>query len=637
MEFVRTSDLWDNSYFLSNTSCFFYRFADSGFKNKWTGLWHKENKFLEHFAFRDHGEWLSEEKVKRFRYDGASAIHDFRLPGRTIKQTVYLPETSYLIIELKGSKPMDLDLEIAFNIRRRYENRTVRQYESRSHPSSVMAWNSIGSLSVHNVTGKLGFDNSPEYREHSSSDEPQNYFIPGRIKASGKELTLVLTPSFSDSPTRPLRDHRGALKRRKQAIRDFRRIIKSDSKLLEKGFIWSAISTDFCRKVGSGIVSWYAGLPWFQQFWGRDLFWVVPSLMILGHHENVKRSLEYFSMVAENGRVPNQFSETEGRDMNALDPTLLWVAGLEEYVTQTGDLGFLEKISPKLHDIMRYILSRDSDGDGYLEHDRESPETWMDTLKRDSNAVEIQALACSALESGERLLSRMKCDEALLDQAREKHTLIRRGLERDFFHDGFFADRFFWKQKVPTRTANSLVPLLLGFRKHSKEILKVIESERFTNPVGIRTRAEGEPGYDPRGYHTGQTWSLTTAWASAAEFASGRKERGWRYLRMLLDDMEKDSLGCVGESWDSSSLGLTGCSLQLWGSGFIPRLVDESMLGIRINSLDRTIHADPQLPRGIASVDRVRQTGLGPVKIRFRKSHGRTSVSCSNRKFRLVQ
>jgi glycogen debranching enzyme len=400
--------------------------------------------------------------------------------------------------------------------------------------------------------------------------------------------------------------------------------------------VWSAISTDFCRKLGSGIVSWYAGLPWFQQFWGRDLFWVIPSLLALGYHESVKRSLEYFSMVAENGRVPNQFSENEGRDMNALDPTLLWVTGLEDYVTQSGDLRFLEKLRPRLEETMRYILSRDTDGDGYLEHDREFPETWMDTLKRDSNAVEIQALACGALAAGERLLGHVKSDDGLLDSMSGKRSMISEGLERDFFHEGFFVDRFFWKQKVPTRTANSLVPLILGFTGRSREILRAIESERFTNPVGVRTRAEGEAGYDPKGYHTGQTWSLTTAWASAAEFASGRKEKGWRYLKLLLDDMERDALGCVGESWDSSSLSLTGCSLQLWGSGFVPRLVDESMLGIRINSLDRTIRVNPQLPRGISSVERVRQTGLGPVRLRFRKSRGRVKAACSNSKFRLI-
>ncbi len=637
MDFVRKSSLWKNSYFLSNRLCFFHRFADSGFKNKWTGLWHRENKFLEFFAFRERDQWLSEDRCREFSYDGVKAVHRFRIPGNSITQTVFMPETSHLVVELSATRPMKLEFQLAINIRRRFENRTARPYSSRGYSNMMTAWNKIGSLTLKNLSGNLDFQKIHEFREHSLSGEPQNYFTPGRINLSGKKVTLVFTPAINSSSTVPLTDPNEAMKERQRRISGLRKLMRSDNRLLENGFAWSALASEFCRKEGSGLVSWYAGLPWFQQFWGRDVFWVMPSLIALGYLDDVRMTLEYFALLSDNGKIPNQFSDTEGKHTNALDPTLLWVACLEDHVLNSGDLGFLRKMRPSLEASLEYMLSRDSDGDGYVEHDSQFPETWMDTLKRDSKAVDIQALFFRALVSGQGMLPLINGNKELIEKVKSRAGLLRQNLERDFFQNGFFADRFFWRQAIQTRTANALVPLLCGFGKHAREILDAIESESFTSRVGVRTRAEGEPGFDPGGYHAGQAWSLTTSWACAAEFLARRTARGWRYLRMLLSDIERDALGCIGECWDSSSLSLAGCSLQLWGSGFIPRLVDEFMLGIRVNSLDRTISVSPQLPRGVNSVERIRQTGHGPARLSFRRLKNGVNVTCSNRKFRIIR
>jgi glycogen debranching enzyme len=226
--------------------------------------------------------------------------------------------------------------------------------------------------------------------------------------------------------------------------------------------------------------------------------------------------------------------------------------------------------------------------------------------------------------------------KSLLKDIRDRASFLAGNLESDFFHNGFFIDRFFWKQAVPVRTANALVPILCGFRRHAGEVLDAVESEAFTSGRGIRTRSSDESDFDPGGYHTGATWSLTTSWASAAEFLAGRPERGWKYLSMLLDDIERDALGCIGECWNSKSLELSGCSLQLWGSGFVPRLVDEFMLGIRVNSPERTISVSPLLPSGVSRIERLRSTGHGPVRLRFRKKGKTFQASCSGSRFRLI-
>jgi len=303
----------------------------------------------------------------------------------------------------------------------------------------------------------------------------------------------------------------------------------------------------------------------------------------------------------------------------------------------SGDLAFLRRMRPYLETSTRFLLSHDTDGDGYIEHDLDFPETWMDTLKRDSRAVDIQALYYRALLSARHMLSLLPDRNGLVEEVSSTAGILRENLERDFFHNGFFADRLFWKQAVAIRTANALVPLLCGFRRHAREVLEAIESEPFTTRRGVRSRAGGEAEFDPGGYHTGAAWSLTTAWACAAEFLSGRPVGGWKYLKILLEDMDRDSLGCIGECWNSSNLTLSGCPLQLWGSGFIPRLVDEFMLGIEINSLKRTITVSPRLPPGINRIERLRRTGHGLLRLGFRKSGKSVRVSCSDRRFRIIR
>jgi glycogen debranching enzyme len=635
MEFIRKSGLSRDSYFLSNRYCFFHRFADSGFKNKWTGLWHRETKFLEFFAVRAGGEWLSEENCRSLSYNGLEAVHTFRLPGNPVTQRLLLPGTPHLVVQLSSEKPFGFEVELAVNIRKRHENRTTRQYAARCRGDSLKAYNSLGSLGISASPG-MRFEECQVYREHWPSGEPQNYFMPGTISLPGREATLVLTPSFSPERQPSQGNLQKSLDERRRLLASLGGFIRTDNRLLERGFFWSALATEFCRKRRPGLSSWYAGLPWFQHFWARDIFWVVPSLMALGYFEDVRRTLEFFAESSEGGRIPNNVSKTEGKHMNAIDPTPLWIISLESYVMNSGDLPFLRRMRPFLEASIRFLFSCDTDGDGYIEHDLNFSETWMDTLKRESRAVDIQALYFRALLSAQRMLSLLH-KKGIPEEVYSRAGLLKERFERDFFQNGFFVDRLLWKQAIPVRTANALVPLLCGFRAHAREILETIESEPFTTARGVRSRAGGEPDFSPGGYHTGASWSLTTAWACAAEFLSGRPSAGWRYLKIMLQDIDRDSLGCIGECWNSSDLSHSGSPLQLWGSGFVPRLVDEFMLGIEIDSLKREITVSPYLPPGTSRIERLRRTGLGTLRLMFRKSGSSVKVSCSDRRFSLVK
>jgi glycogen debranching enzyme len=231
------------------------------------------------------------------------------------------------------------------------------------------------------------------------------------------------------------------------------------------------------------------------------------------------------------------------------------------------------------------------------------------------------------------MLKDKKENQDTLDDLSRRSVFLRNSFDGRFWNGDFYADRISNGSMVNIKTPNPLVPLAFGMGSHAKETLDIIESPRFTTARGVRTRAEGEHDYYPWEYHSGVVWSLTTAWASAAEFAHGRREKGWKYLKMLIDDMERDALGCVGECWNAGDLRLSGCGLQLWGSGFIPQLVDRFMLGIEPDAISGSVRISPRLPSGIRKIKRRIHVG----KKRGTLSFAGDSVRCSINGVKMVK
>ena len=624
LSFVRRRDLGDFSYFLSNHRGFFHRHGDSGFSTKWTGLWSMEKKFLEYFAFKLGDEWLSPVNCSRLEYDMAKAGHFYRTEKGEVKETVFMPEGSGLVVALSLKRPAELELELAVNIRKRFENENRRIYYVWERGGGLVVGNDLGFLSLRALSGDMSFEKSCEFREHSPGGEKQNFLVPGKIALHGKSIVLALSP---ESNERIRNDCRSMLREKESCYNGLvRNMIKSDNKELVKGFNSSVLGIELLKKKPNGFHCYYAGLPWFQQFWGRDVFWFFPSLLSLGRFDDAKDCLRFFAVESKEG-IPNLISKAEGNLFNSIDATLLWMRSMHDYFMVSGDTGFLKSMGGRIVSLTNYILGRGRDC--FMEHDRGQSETWMDTLRRGSMAVEVQALYFDALRSASRMLGELG-ESGLAVEAGKSAECLGKEFDRKFYSSGFYADRITDSgSAVNTKTANALVPVMLGLGSHGNEILKIIESEIFTTDSGVRTRASGEEGYSPSGYHTGSAWSLTTAWASAAEFASGRPEQGWSYMRTLLEDTEREALGCIGECRDSGSNALTGCSLQLWGSGFIPRLVDEFMLGLRIDAREKSIEACPSLPRGIRMLERERRVGKRMVRIMFEKRNGKMRASCS--------
>lgn len=200
MDFILAKDLSNRSYILSGRKSFLYRFCDTGFKTKWTGLWYGPKKFLDYFAFKVNGEWLSPSNNNSFEMGEIDAKHYFSVDDLVVKEFVFVPENFPSLISLISvknasdrQKEIEIELEIAANIRDRDENWHDRTYKLKSDEKRVIVSSEKGAI-VFGSSSPGNFDASEQYRDHYPSDEKQRCFIPGRYA-----LKLVIDPKLSNN------------------------------------------------------------------------------------------------------------------------------------------------------------------------------------------------------------------------------------------------------------------------------------------------------------------------------------------------------------------------------------------------------------------------------------------------------
>ncbi|MEM0359887.1 MAG: amylo-alpha-1,6-glucosidase [Candidatus Diapherotrites archaeon] len=583
----KNSALGSFAYFLSNPDAFFYRFCDTGFKNKWTGFWGNGFKLVEFFDFRVGEEFLGESNCVLAEYDFLKAMHLHRLSnGLELTQKAWLPRTgSALIIELSSKKEILADLEIAVNMRSLQENLHNRAYKVVEGKKTLIE-SDLGKIFITPLKGKASFNSSPQYREHCPSNERQCYFVPGIFKFKGKKIALSVSGENFFKPQK-----NELLHKYKFFSMPSNRIETGNSVLdASLGFAASAIL------LLKGRDSFIAGLPWFQQYWARDVFWSLPAITMLGLQETARQSLSFFSANSLNGQIPNYVFGNE-KTFNAIDSTPLFLIALEHYCKSTGDRAFAEKIASRALHCIEFLESRRDPSDGFIVHDNGCNETWMDTLNRADKAVEIQALYIAALNAFSRFASCLKRPEKKLREkavwAEREAQEMQKKFDSEFFKDGFFVDRIIAGQKDCTRRANALVPLFLGTSER-KEVLNVFRSEEFSNERGILSLSRFDSRFSPESYHEGKVWSLCNGFAGGAEFLLGNPEKGWHYFDLLCADQDRDALGCIGECWNPATLQQTGCPNQLWGNAMAIRLFIEFALGINVNAFEKKISVSPK-------------------------------------------
>ncbi len=615
--------LSENSYFLASPNGFFYRYCGNGFQNKWTGLWDNETKHVEYFAAKAGDDWLSENNTHTMNYNGSLAEHVYEITGGLATELLgFHPERNELLLLYELPDVRTLELELAIDIRLRHENNTNRAHAWNQKGHTIEIANAIGKTWITVFSGDLQKTGQAFQKNHAPGGELQTCSV-NKLFLRGK--TIGLSIRTTPRGVKNISDALKALEQKHtayQALEDH--LLESDNQTLEHAIRWSRIGIELLTQKRGKHTIYCAGYPWFTQGWGRDTFWALYGLVDLDMIKQAENQIEMYANAQRDGRIANFLPDT----YNSIDATLLWLIAVAYTARRNGNAKWLKKLAPKITAALEFL--KKNTRNGLLVHDAGSHDTWMDTLPRPQTGIDVQSLFVEALTQTKRNWKWMSAKPFAYENERID---AENQLQKHFAKTPFPPDRMINVQTFEmdnVQTANPVLPLLFGqFPEKTAELtLNRLESSDFSNQTGLRSRAHGQPNYDPAGYHTGRVWSLTTAWLAMAEYRLGRSENAYRTLESFFMELERNNLGGIAETFHGETGQSNGAELQLWGQALLAHIIDAHLLGIEIDALEKKVRFHPQLPQDTELVRRIKKIDSKNVVFSAERDHLTGKTEC---------
>jgi predicted glycogen debranching enzyme len=631
---MKIEEVLNKCYLLSGKKAFFHRFCDSGFKTKWTGLWSGSRKFLDYFALKVNEEWLSPKNCVEVDFNGSSFTHIYKLNGIEAREKLFVSEEAKSLVcnfSIKSKEKLKISVEVGVNIRDREENWHDRKYEVKK--GGIILVNSEKGSLAFGISKPFELSGQERYRDHFPG-ELERCFIPGIISFEiepEEEFSIVFAcgKDEAEAVCNFTYTKNSLVEMKKEPEKFLASNLKTGIKEIDEIFKKSVFGLEKLKVEAEAGFGYVAGFPWFIQFWGRDLGWTIPAIVDYGNFEDAKKTLmTLMRFQSREGEIPNFISLDGSPTYGSIDATPLWIISLTHYIQNSGDLEFLKESKKNILKAFGWCMSKTDDG--LLEAGKR--ETWMDTLDRDGKPIEVQAIWHECLLSLKKLseiLGEELIDFSYVEEVKEK-------IER-FWNasSSFYFDRMKWKFKDERKTVNSIFPVLFKISRNPLKVLEKIESEEFTSPFGVRSISKDDSSFNPLGYHTGSVWSWITGLVACIEFEYGRPEKGLEYLKVLARMFDKNCLGSLDEAWNSENgdavllkeFGYEPAGFfQGWGFASIIRCIDEYMLGLKVDAINKTIFASPSLLDGM-KVLRKKRIGNDLVEIRMERKEDELKVN----------
>ncbi|MFZ5434712.1 MAG: amylo-alpha-1,6-glucosidase, partial [Calditrichota bacterium] len=391
----------------------------------------------------------------------------------------------------------------------------------------------------------------------------------------------------------------------------------------------------------------YAGIPWFNEGWGRDTFISLPGLLVTGHAEIARKLLLRFATWLDTdpaspsfGRVPNRVRPGEEIAYNTADGTPWWILGLYYYGLYNRDYPLWEQVvsAPDSADPIRGCveialagaLGR-TDSLGFLKHG--DADTWMDAVgpngpvtPRGNRAVEIAALHHASLDAATRMTSAARdISQSTVSEWRK----ARRNLENSFVAEfGSSAHDYLYDRLLPSGQPDSamrpnqifaltvpLSPLLppqlqTGILKsvtrnlvHEYGVLSLSPKDSLFHPFHMDDHYPKDDAY-----HNGIVWTWLSGPVKSTLTRAGRGDLAHKmanYETKLL--AQRGCVGSLPEVTDAMprsgqrDVALSGTISQAWSLAEFLRTTYQDFLGIRpiqiTNKMEPFWLIDPRIPQ----------------------------------------
>ncbi len=423
-----------------------------------------------------------------------------------------------------------------------------------------------------------------------------------------------------------------AINRRSDRIeRDLSRVeIQSNQPRYNQAVSWAHSSIDalIMNQQGSGI---YAGLPWFDDYWGRDTFIAFTgAVLVSGRFATAREILLAFSRLQNidpadpnYGRVPNR-AQPEDIIYNTTDGTPWFVRSIWDYYRYSGDSDFVHQLWPAVKHAFLGASRNYMDEHGLLRH--AAADTWMDARgpdgawsPRGDRAIEVQFLWRDQLEiTG--LLAEMYGDEGIQTQTLAILEKLEAGLEQfKAKPDNYYADHLNedGTQDLQIRPNIFVVsPMLQETCDWSS--FKYLAPQLVTSS-GVLSLSQTDSNFHPyhhlpgiyvqdAAYHNGIIWT----WNSAAAITQANRFHQYHYVQALFDDLTDQILnrGAVGsiseltDAWPREGIHqLSGTFTQAWSIAEYLRSFYQDILGVQPDLPQSRVNIAPRLLPGLDRVD----------------------------------
>jgi len=394
---------------------------------------------------------------------------------------------------------------------------------------------------------------------------------------------------------------------------------------------WAALSLDalIMNQQGRGI---FAGLPWFNNYWGRDSFIALAGATLVNGNFGLAREilLSYAKFQLRDstdwrdGRIPNRVMPGE-IIYNAADGTGWFVRACRDYLHYSGDSGFAGVIYPVIERALAGAFRHRVDSLGFLTH--RDAETWMDAVgpdgpwtPRGDRAVDIQALWYQELLAGIEI-GHLAGKESHLKAWQNAAIKLKQNFPRYFWDpgSGTLVDHLnsdgsrdrqlrpnqFFALSVPS------LPLLPSAQQHS--ILRNVVP-KLVYPYGVASLWQGDEAFHPyhhhepfyvqdAAYHNGTVWTWLSGPVISAMVAAGAESLAFFLMKDAAGQiLHRGSYGTQSELLDAtphpgeSYPRLSGTPSQAWNLAEFLRNWYQDFLGVRPDALRKSFTLIPALP-----------------------------------------
>ncbi|MCX6150017.1 MAG: GH116 family glycosyl hydrolase [Ignavibacteriales bacterium] len=607
---------------------FYFGETNSYFKDSWQGWTLKEQRIFNDYQIFANGNLLERNKSTATVYP-----HILKRDYNNLLEELFFADSLDLII-LKLKNINSEGIEIKFL--------------GLNSDGKVAIRDNVASFNLNNILPGNHLFIAADSKLNTSSDKLA-------FETTGKDsLTILIYISSSSVEVQNLLQQKDRIISNKETRIEKllnASYIKTNDEKFNKALMWAKVSLDALITTQDYKGIW-AGLPWFNNNWGRDTFISLPgATLVTGNYQDAKEILLAFAKFQDNnpaskyyGRIPNRITLKESI-YNTVDGTPWFIIQCYNYFYYTNDLEFIKEVYPVVKIAVEAALKRSTDNNGFLMH--ADAETWMDAVgpngpwsPRGNRAVDVQALWYK------QLLCSYEIGRILKDTTFANTSMVAAYRLRTNFQK-FFVDT----------TKNIIYDRLKedGTKDHSErpnQFFALNEPDLFTTslqrlkilgnamqvvvfPYGVTSLSQNDENFHPyhdykpyyvkdAAYHNGIIWQWNSGSVVQTLCGFGKQDTAWKLTSELTHQiLDRGAVGTLAELMEAfprqgeKEPRLSGTFSQAWSLAEYIRNIYQDYLGVKPDAYHKALYLLPTLPNDLTDIEFDQRVGNDKVKIKY--------------------